>query len=122
MVDRVLSLLLTWWGRGGSSTYISIFQTITFVDQLRDLQYELEEYSPGLSLRPSAVVANKIDLLQSKDTLDLLKERRFTPSNERIPTRIFSFKTVKRFNKLDLFKGFCIKVLEKSEKLKITSF
>ena len=110
-------------GKGGVIyIYIYLFQTITFVDQLRDLQYELEEYSPGLSLRPSAVVANKIDLLQSKDTLDLLKERRFTPSNERIPTRIFSFKTVKRFNKLDqIFKGFCIKVLAKSEKLKITS-
>ena len=120
MVDRVLSLLLTWRGAGFIYIYICLVQTITFVDQLRDLQYELEEYSPGLSLRPSAVVANKIDLLQSKDTLDLLKERRFTPSNERIPTRIF--KTVKRFNKLDqIFKGFCIKVLAKSEKLKITS-
>ena len=76
IVDRVLSLLLACAG-GGSFTYIYLVKNLLFVDQLRDLQYELEEYSPGLSLRPSAVVANKIDLLQSKDTLDLLKERRF---------------------------------------------
>ena len=33
--------------------------------QLKDLQYELEQYSPGLSQRPAAIVANKIDKVGS---------------------------------------------------------
>ncbi|XP_063951545.1 mitochondrial ribosome-associated GTPase 2-like [Lytechinus pictus] len=37
--------------------------------QLADLRYELEQYQPGLSERPHAVVGNKIDLEVSRTNL-----------------------------------------------------
>lgn len=37
--------------------------------QLNDLKYELDQYKPGLSDRPHAVVGNKIDLPGAKDNL-----------------------------------------------------
>lgn len=43
--------------------------------QLSDLKYELEQYSPGLSERPHAVIGNKIDLPVSKKNLKLLQEQ-----------------------------------------------
>ena len=42
--------------------------------QLTDLKYELEQYHPGLSERPHAVVGNKIDLPESRDNLASLQE------------------------------------------------
>ncbi|XP_038070256.1 mitochondrial ribosome-associated GTPase 2-like isoform X2 [Patiria miniata] len=42
--------------------------------QLSDLQYELEQYQEGLSQRPHAVVANKIDLPEAAENLRLLRE------------------------------------------------
>ncbi|XP_022104362.1 mitochondrial ribosome-associated GTPase 2-like isoform X2 [Acanthaster planci] len=42
--------------------------------QLWDLQYELEQYREGLSQRPHAVVANKIDLPEAAENLRLLCE------------------------------------------------
>ncbi|XP_078092278.1 mitochondrial ribosome-associated GTPase 2 [Mustelus asterias] len=43
--------------------------------QLEDLKYELEQYERGLSERPFCVVANKIDLPESKTNLVLLREK-----------------------------------------------
>jgi len=44
------------------------------LDQLDALMEELEEYKPGLSDRPAAVVANKIDLPYSEQILEHLKK------------------------------------------------
>ena len=41
--------------------------------QLTDLKYELEQYHPGLSECPHAVVGNKIDLEESRTNLPLLE-------------------------------------------------
>ena len=43
--------------------------------QLEQLRYELEQYEPGLSLRPSAVIANKMDLDGSGESFLELRER-----------------------------------------------
>ena len=43
--------------------------------QLEQLRYELEQYEPGLSLRPSAVIANKMDLEGSSESFLELRER-----------------------------------------------
>ncbi|XP_029467628.1 mitochondrial ribosome-associated GTPase 2 isoform X3 [Rhinatrema bivittatum] len=43
--------------------------------QFQDLKYELEAYEEGLSRRPCLIVGNKIDLLQSRVNLPLLRER-----------------------------------------------
>jgi len=43
------------------------------LEQLETLQYELEEYSEGLSRRPAALVANKIDIPHSKNNLQQLQ-------------------------------------------------
>ncbi|XP_077368238.1 mitochondrial ribosome-associated GTPase 2 [Festucalex cinctus] len=43
--------------------------------QLQHLRYELDQYEPGLSQRPHAVVANKIDLRQARENLETLKSR-----------------------------------------------
>lgn len=43
--------------------------------QLDDLRYELEQYDEGLSKRPYAVVANKIDLPQARARLPQLQAR-----------------------------------------------
>lgn len=43
--------------------------------QLQDLKYELDQYEDGLSKRPHAIIANKLDLPQSRRNLSLLKER-----------------------------------------------
>jgi len=40
--------------------------------QLEQLRYELEMYASGLSLRPAAVLANKIDIEESEDKLEKL--------------------------------------------------
>ena len=44
-------------------------------EKLEDLKYELEQYSPGLSSRPHAIVANKVDLEISLDNLEELRKR-----------------------------------------------
>ena len=44
-----------------------------FPGQLDCLQNELEEYSAGLSGRPSAIVANKIDLPESRESIKKLQ-------------------------------------------------
>nr|XP_023700264.1 mitochondrial ribosome-associated GTPase 2 isoform X2 [Paramormyrops kingsleyae] len=41
--------------------------------QLRDLRFELDQYEPGLSRRPQAIVANKIDLPEARDSLAELR-------------------------------------------------
>lgn len=43
--------------------------------QIEDLKYELEKYERGLSERPHAVVANKIDLPQARANLPTLQAR-----------------------------------------------
>ncbi|XP_038659462.1 mitochondrial ribosome-associated GTPase 2 isoform X2 [Scyliorhinus canicula] len=43
--------------------------------QLEDLKYELEQYERGLSKRPFCVIANKIDLPESKSNFALLREK-----------------------------------------------
>ncbi|XP_063153040.1 mitochondrial ribosome-associated GTPase 2 [Candoia aspera] len=43
--------------------------------QLEALKYELEQYKVGLSQIPQAIVANKLDLPESKNNLSLLKEQ-----------------------------------------------
>ena len=41
--------------------------------QLEQLRFELEMYQPGLSARPAAVLANKIDLEESEEKLASLR-------------------------------------------------
>ncbi|XP_076023056.1 mitochondrial ribosome-associated GTPase 2 [Genypterus blacodes] len=41
--------------------------------QFRHLQYELDQYEPGLSQRPHAIVANKMDLPEARGQLETLK-------------------------------------------------
>ena len=43
------------------------------VEQLETLRFELEQYSKGLSQRPHAVIANKIDLPGADDNFERLK-------------------------------------------------
>ncbi|XP_036389735.1 mitochondrial ribosome-associated GTPase 2 [Megalops cyprinoides] len=43
--------------------------------QLQDLRFELEQYEPGLSERPQAIVANKIDLPEARENLATLRDR-----------------------------------------------
>ncbi|XP_066240421.1 mitochondrial ribosome-associated GTPase 2 [Saccopteryx leptura] len=43
--------------------------------QVEDLKYELEKYERGLSKRPHAIVANKIDLPQARASLPTLQAR-----------------------------------------------
>ena len=40
------------------------------LDQLNSLKYELDQYLPDLSKRPSGIIANKIDLEESKENLE----------------------------------------------------
>jgi GTP-binding protein len=42
--------------------------------QLEDLKYELEQYKPGLSERPHAIVGNKIDVEGAEERLQGLQE------------------------------------------------
>ncbi|XP_046368129.2 mitochondrial ribosome-associated GTPase 2-like [Haliotis rufescens] len=42
--------------------------------QLHDLQFELDQYEEGLSQRPCAIVANKIDLPQADENLRALRD------------------------------------------------
>ncbi|XP_077404303.1 mitochondrial ribosome-associated GTPase 2 [Vanacampus margaritifer] len=41
--------------------------------QLQHLRYELDQYEPGLSQRPHAIVANKMDLREARENLETLK-------------------------------------------------
>ncbi|KAL4655283.1 mitochondrial ribosome-associated GTPase 2 [Arapaima gigas] len=43
--------------------------------QLQDLRFELEQYEPGLSQRPQAIVANKMDLPEAQEKLAELRGR-----------------------------------------------
>ena len=42
--------------------------------QLSQLQYELDMYQSGLSTRPAAVLANKIDLEETRDKMERMTE------------------------------------------------
>lgn len=41
--------------------------------QLKHLRYELDQYEPGLSKRPQAIIANKMDLPDAMENLKTLK-------------------------------------------------
>lgn len=41
--------------------------------QLQHLRYELDQYDPGLSQRPQAIIANKIDLPEARKKLETLR-------------------------------------------------
>lgn len=41
--------------------------------QLEHLRYELDQYEPGLSQRPRAIVANKMDLPEAREKVETLK-------------------------------------------------
>ncbi|XP_008298220.1 mitochondrial ribosome-associated GTPase 2 [Stegastes partitus] len=43
--------------------------------QLQHLRYELDQYEPGLSQRPQAIIANKMDLPEAKEKLQTLKNQ-----------------------------------------------
>lgn len=43
--------------------------------QLQHLHYELDQYEPGLSKRPQAIVANKMDLPEARSNLESLRNR-----------------------------------------------
>ncbi|XP_026224574.1 mitochondrial ribosome-associated GTPase 2 [Anabas testudineus] len=43
--------------------------------QLQHLRYELDQYEPGLSQRPQAIVANKMDLPESREKLETLRSQ-----------------------------------------------
>jgi GTPase involved in cell partitioning and DNA repair len=53
---------------------IDLTATTGAVSQLNDLRNELEQYSEGLSLRPSAIVANKLDMEIASEELGRLRE------------------------------------------------
>ena len=42
-------------------------------EQLQHLQYELDQYEPGLSQRPRVIVANKMDLAGTQENLKELR-------------------------------------------------
>lgn len=42
--------------------------------QYKALQYELEQYQKGLSMRPNLIVANKVDLSVAEKNLEVLKD------------------------------------------------
>ncbi|XP_017578073.2 mitochondrial ribosome-associated GTPase 2 isoform X1 [Pygocentrus nattereri] len=42
-------------------------------EQLQHLQYELDQYEPGLSQRPRVIVANKMDLTGTQENLEALR-------------------------------------------------
>ena len=44
-------------------------------EQLQALRHELEQYEPGLSERPAALIANKLDLPIAQENLERLRER-----------------------------------------------
>ncbi|XP_047469034.1 mitochondrial ribosome-associated GTPase 2-like isoform X4 [Penaeus chinensis] len=48
-------------------------------EQLRILKYELEQYQEGLSNRPHAIVANKIDLPESQENVEELAQHTDLP-------------------------------------------
>ncbi len=54
-------------------------------EDFRHLQQELELYMPGLSKRPSIVIANKMDLAESLENFELLKEELSSEVIEIIP-------------------------------------
>merc|ERR1712227_882195 len=54
-------------------------------EQFEQLRYELDMYQPGLSSRPAAVLANKIDLEDSDEKLEILREVINSPELEIIP-------------------------------------
>lgn len=58
--------------------------------QLNTLQYELEQYQEGLSQRPHAIIVNKIDLIDSFEFIDILKQHTQLP--------IFNISAVHRKN------------------------
>lgn len=39
------------------------------------MRYELDQYEPGLSKRPQAIIANKMDLPEARNNLETLKSR-----------------------------------------------
>ncbi|CAG6021666.1 unnamed protein product [Menidia menidia] len=41
--------------------------------QLQHLRYELDQFEPGLSKRPQAIIANKMDLSEAQERLETLK-------------------------------------------------
>ncbi|XP_031701435.1 mitochondrial ribosome-associated GTPase 2 [Anarrhichthys ocellatus] len=41
--------------------------------QLQHLRYELDQYEPGLSQRPQAIIANKMDLPEAREKIETLK-------------------------------------------------
>ncbi|XP_040920284.1 mitochondrial ribosome-associated GTPase 2 [Toxotes jaculatrix] len=41
--------------------------------QLQHLRYELDQYEPGLSQRPQAIIANKMDLPEAREKLETLR-------------------------------------------------
>ncbi|XP_029973772.1 mitochondrial ribosome-associated GTPase 2 [Salarias fasciatus] len=43
--------------------------------QLQDLRFELDQYEPGLSERPQAIVANKMDLPEAQEKLEFLRSQ-----------------------------------------------
>jgi len=43
--------------------------------QLQHLHYELDQYEPGLSQRPQAIVANKMDLPGAREKIEALTSR-----------------------------------------------
>ena len=55
------------------------------LEQLEQLQYELEMYQTGLSSRPAAVLANKIDLEDSQEKLEHLRRALSDSQLEIIP-------------------------------------
>jgi len=52
--------------------------------QLDDLKFELNQYEPGLSSRPAAIIANKMDLDESKNNFLQLREK-LGPETDIIP-------------------------------------
>ena len=54
-------------------------------DQLEQLQYELEMYQSGLSSRPAAVLANKMDLEDSEEKFEMLASKLQSTDLELIP-------------------------------------
>lgn len=43
--------------------------------QLEHLRYELDQYEPGLSQRPQAIIANKVDLPEAREKIQTFKSQ-----------------------------------------------
>lgn len=70
------------------------------VEQFQCLTYELEQYSPGLSSRPHAIIANKMDLAEAKSNLEHFQS--WLISESKLNSRLIAISAQEKSNTLEL--------------------